>query len=152
MGLCNVLRLAGVTLALAVISATASATPILGGYGPSTQNAIIDNCMGIDNPDQRDTDGDGYGNMCDPDLNNDGAINFLDLGILKSVFFSSNADADLNGDGAVNFLDLGIMKSMFFGAPGPNVIGVDTSVGVPEPGTLLLLLAGIIGLRSTRKS
>jgi len=71
---------------------------------------------------QLDTDDDGFGNICDPDLDNNCAINFLDLGILKSVFFTGDADADLNGDGAVNFIDLGIMKATFFGPPGPSGI------------------------------
>jgi hypothetical protein len=78
-----------------------------------------DNCTLVSNPDQRDTDGDGFGNLCDPDLNNDGVVNFLDLGLLRSVFFSSNADADFNGDGVVNFPDLGVLRLYFFSPPGP---------------------------------
>jgi len=81
-----------------------------------------DNCTLVANPDQRDTNDDGIGNICDADLNDDCDINFLDLGLLKSVFFSADPDADLNGDSAVNFLDLGIMKATFFGPPGPSGI------------------------------
>ena len=79
-----------------------------------------DNCTLKANADQRDSNGDGYGNMCDADLNNDGVVNFGDLAIMKSVFFSNNPDADLNGDGVVNFADLAILKSAFFGSPGPS--------------------------------
>ena len=79
-----------------------------------------DNCSAIPNTDQRDTDGDGYGNICDADLNNDGVVNFGDLGIMRSVFLTSDPDADLNGDGVVNFGDFGIMKSMFLSSPGPS--------------------------------
>lgn len=78
-----------------------------------------DNCTLHVNPDQRDTDGDGYGNRCDPDLDNDGFVNFVDLGLFKGVFFSSDPDADFDGDGSVNFVDLGILKEFFFMAPGP---------------------------------
>jgi hypothetical protein len=80
-----------------------------------------DNCTLVANADQRDTNGDGYGNACDADLNGDGTINFTDLGELKAVFFSAgDVDADFDGDGQVNFADLGIMKTSFFGAPGPS--------------------------------
>ncbi len=79
-----------------------------------------DNCTLTANPDQRDTNGDGFGNLCDADLNDDGTINAVDLGLFKTVFFTSNADADFNGDGVVNVVDLGVMKAMFFGPPGPS--------------------------------
>ena len=39
----------------------------------------VDNCVLVANGPQRDTDGDGIGNYCDPDFNNDGTVNFLDL-------------------------------------------------------------------------
>ncbi len=82
-----------------------------------------DNCTEVANADQRDTDRDGYGNLCDADLNNDGSVDFLDLGLFKAVFFTGDADADLNGDGSVDFLDLGLMKAGFFQAPGPSGLG-----------------------------
>ncbi|MBT8098114.1 MAG: hypothetical protein KJO82_00115, partial [Gammaproteobacteria bacterium] len=79
-----------------------------------------DNCLDIANPMQRDTDDDAYGNLCDPDLNNDGAVNFADLQLFKQRFFSDDPDADLNGDGIVNFTDLQITKAFIFGPPGPS--------------------------------
>ena len=45
-----------------------------------------DNCVLVPNADQRDTNNDGFGNVCDADLDNDGVINFSDLGILKTAF------------------------------------------------------------------
>jgi hypothetical protein len=83
---------------------------------------LCDNCTLLDNDSQRDSDGDGFGNICDADLDNDGSINFIDLGLMKSVFFSNDRDADLNGDGTVNFIDLGHIKSAFFGSPGPGSV------------------------------
>jgi hypothetical protein len=79
-----------------------------------------DNCTLVKNANQRDTNGDGYGNICDPDLNNDGLVNFADLAIMKSHFFNNNPDADLNGDSLVNFGDLSILKSLLFKSPGPS--------------------------------
>jgi YVTN family beta-propeller protein len=86
---------------------------------------VCDNCTLAANASQRDTDGDGYGNMCDADFNENGFINFADLGYMKANFFSTDPDADLNGDGFVNFVDLGLMKEQFFGPPGPS--GVRTT-------------------------
>ena len=39
---------------------------------------------------------------------------------MRQVFFTDDADADFNGDGVVNAIDLGTMKSSFFSAPGPS--------------------------------
>jgi hypothetical protein len=82
--------------------------------------SACDNCTLVANTDQRDTNGDGFGNVCDADLDNDGAINFSDLGIMKGVFFTDDPDADLDGSGSVNFTDLATMKATFFGEPGPS--------------------------------
>ena len=86
-----------------------------------------DNCIEVANPDQRDTHGDGYGNVCDPDLDNDGNVNTADLGLLKGAFFATGPglDADFNGDGVVNSVDLGVMKAYFFGPPGPSGVAIE---------------------------
>ena len=83
-----------------------------------------DNCLLVVNQPQRDTDGDGIGNFCDADLDNNCVINFNDLGILRDVFFTTDPDADFNGDGVVNAGDLAIMRNLFFLPPGPS--------GVPD--------------------
>ncbi|MFK7888698.1 MAG: ThuA domain-containing protein [Gammaproteobacteria bacterium] len=84
------------------------------GVGDST-----DNCTQAANTDQRDSNNDGLGNACDMDLNNDCTVNVVDLGILRSVFFTDDADADSNGDSIVNAVDLGAMRAGFFADPGP---------------------------------
>lgn len=90
-----------------------------------------DNCTDVANADQRDTDADGYGNSCDADLNNDCTVNFIDLGVMASVFFTGDPDADLDGNGTVNFLDLNRLKAQFFGEPGPG-LGVCGACKPPE--------------------
>lgn len=84
-------------------------------------NNDVDNCTNVPNPNQRDTDGDGFGNFCDADLNNDCVVNPVDLGIFRTFFFMmGDLDADFNGDGQVNPQDLGILRSLFFQEPGPG--------------------------------
>jgi len=85
--------------------------------------AIEDNCILEANADQRDTDGDGFGNVCDADFSNDCNVNFADLGILKEAFFQPDTtDTDMDGDGNTNFTDLGTFKAHFFAPPGPSGI------------------------------
>ncbi len=39
---------------------------------------ITDSCVDVPNPDQANLDGDAYGDLCDPDMDNDGVANALD--------------------------------------------------------------------------
>ena len=48
---------------------------------------VLDNCSALHNPNQRDSNGDGFGNACDMDLNNDMVVNAADLGLLRNAFF-----------------------------------------------------------------
>ncbi|MBK6659569.1 MAG: thrombospondin type 3 repeat-containing protein [Proteobacteria bacterium] len=73
----------------------------------------VDNCPTAANADQRDSNGDGHGNFCDADLNNDGFVNLVDLARFKQAFSTTNADADLNGDGRVTVADLARFKQLF---------------------------------------
>ncbi len=80
-----------------------------------------DNCTLEPNPSQLDTNGDGFGNICDADLDNNGIVNPIDLGLFRLEFFMSGPnDADFNGDEIVNPIDLGILKLRFFQPPGPS--------------------------------
>ena len=83
-----------------------------------------DNCTLVVNPNQRDTDSDGYGNLCDADLNNNGSVNTLDFGLFKLSFghTGTGLNADFNGDGRVNTLDFGRFKQMFGKPVGPSGI------------------------------
>ncbi|MEM7083586.1 MAG: trypsin-like peptidase domain-containing protein [Pseudomonadota bacterium] len=83
-------------------------------------NDSADNCTLVANADQTDVDGDGYGNICDPDFNNDNVVNFADVAQFSAVFNTTDTLADLNGDGAVNFLDFAIVSTYFLSPPGPS--------------------------------
>jgi mannan endo-1,4-beta-mannosidase len=47
------------------------------------------------------------------DLNNDGAVNILDLSTLLTDYNTTNAAADINSDGLVNIFDLSILLSHY---------------------------------------
>ena len=87
---------------------------------------LQDNCAAITNPDQRDTDFDGYGNLCDGDFNNDGAVAAADLTAFKRAYQAMqgdpryDAEIDLNGDGAVTAADFSRFHSMYLAPPGPS--------------------------------
>jgi hypothetical protein len=95
----------------------------------------VDNCIEVPNgpliPDaggasQRDTDGDGYGNLCDGDLNNSGFVTTIDYVMLRNLINQSAASspeaaaADLNGSGLVTVTDYLLMRDMLNAPPGPS--------------------------------
>ena len=69
---------------------------------------------------QLDTDGDGFGNLCDGDLNNDNRTNSLDLGLFKARFFTADPDADYNGDGLRELAGSRHLQEPFRQAAGPG--------------------------------
>ena len=96
---------------------------------------VVDNCVNVPNgpltPDagghsQLDSNGDGFGNLCDADLNNSGLVTSADFAILRSVLNQSSgsspvaADADLNGSGTVTTADFAILRAGLNSAPGPS--------------------------------
>lgn len=90
-----------------------------------------DNCPRDPNPDQRDTNRDGFGNRCDPDVDNDGdvdtswgAIYPVDQrGDLEAISLTirngpPDPDHDLDGDGQVDERDLVHAQLWLFRSPG----------------------------------
>jgi FtsP/CotA-like multicopper oxidase with cupredoxin domain len=121
---------APVVVALAVDSATTDTVTSPGslvtvlqvGTNADTDNILDrkDNCLLVSNPNQVDTDNDGFGNACDADLNNDGVVSIRDIPLFKRAYSDANVLADFNGDGRVNVRDIPLLKKMFFSAPGPT--------------------------------
>ena len=86
----------------------------------------IDNCTLVPNPAQIDTNEDGIGNYCDPDVNGDCIVAFIDISTFVARFNSAvgdpmySADYDFDSDGAISFLDYVIMTRLFNLPPGPS--------------------------------
>jgi len=84
-----------------------------------------DNCTLKPNPSQCDSDGDGFGNICDGDMDNNGFTNAFDTPLFRaqlgqpSVPPTYNA-ADLNCNGFVNSFDTPIYRSLLGSPPGPS--------------------------------
>jgi hypothetical protein len=85
-----------------------------------------DNCTSVQNPSQVDADGDGYGNICDADLNNSHLVTATDFNLLRSCLNQPAsasalcAAADMNSTGLVTTTDFNIMRSLLNMAPGPS--------------------------------
>ena len=80
----------------------------------------VDNCTIVRNEDQRDTDGDLYGNICDPDFDNDLVVDRDDAMYIQSVLGTDDPDGDLNGNGIVGRQDVLITRSFLGRPPGPS--------------------------------
>ncbi len=81
----------------------------------------FDNCLFKANGNQRDSDDDGYGSLCDGDLDNDGTVSTPDLVLFRDALFTRNSkDADFDGDGTVSTPDLVLFRQMLFNPPGPS--------------------------------
>jgi hypothetical protein len=89
-----------------------------------------DVCRDLPNPDQRDTDGDGFGNLCDADVDGDGWVtssfgNPEQPGDVERIALTARAltnlpDHDLDGDGLVDRRDVSLAHVMLFQRPGPG--------------------------------
>jgi uncharacterized protein (TIGR03790 family) len=91
-----------------------------------------DDCRNAPNADQRDTDGDGFGNVCDADFDGDGRVTAGwgglppgttgDLDAIERAVASGRYDEnlDLDGDRDVDTDDAGIASLSLFLPPGPS--------------------------------
>jgi hypothetical protein len=83
---------------------------------------VDDNCSEVANTAQDDTDGDGCGNRCDADYNNNGFVNFIDFSQFSAAFgtFDSEKDHTVPMTGPVGFLDFSFFSANFGTVPGPS--------------------------------
>jgi arylsulfatase A-like enzyme len=104
---------------------------------------VEDSCIGEPNSsvsganDQLDVDGDGFGNLCDGDFDDDGVVGFGDFEAMKRAFGSPAGDpdydleVDLTGDGLVAWDDLMPFVRMWGRRPGPSGIACGGALDCP---------------------
>jgi hypothetical protein len=102
-----------------------------GGGGDADGDGYVvseDNCTLIPNPTQCDTDIDGFGNHCDGDFDNNGAVGAVDYSTKFVPDFKKGFDAppldgtDMDCNGAVNAIDFNtrFVPQFKAGKPGPS--------------------------------
>ncbi|MEQ1530373.1 MAG: putative Ig domain-containing protein, partial [Methylococcales bacterium] len=77
-----------------------------------------DNCKKAANVSQLDADHDGFGNICDPDFNQNSVVDPADFSSIKLKLGKVSAIHDLNGNGIVDPADMSILKTYLGKAPG----------------------------------
>ncbi len=86
----------------------------------------LDNCILHSNAAQIDSDGDGCGNRCDSDYDQNGAVGISDFTLWSNALgdkapgppFNAAIDADENG--AIGIGDFAAWSNSFGGPPGPS--------------------------------
>jgi hypothetical protein len=98
-----------------------------------------DNCRLTANPLQQDANADGFGNICDADINNSGTVTTADFGLLRSVlgqaagFNATSAASDMNSSGTVTTADFGLLRARLGTAPGPSGLACAGTPPCPIP-------------------
>jgi len=118
-------------------------------YGVDDDPADPDNPLGIDVE---------LHDLLPGDVNLDGQVSIADLAIMGSAANWGTSDGsatwstgDLNFDGNVSIADLAILgSSANWGNSLPSP-GLGAPAPVPEPGTIVLLLIGLVGLLGVRR-
>jgi hypothetical protein len=99
--------------------------PVPDGDGDGVPDSQ-DNCLDVPNPDQADANGEGYGDACDADYDDDGGVGTADIGILRAAYGTQagepgwNAAVDSDGNGVIGATDVGFFRSRVGIPPGPS--------------------------------
>jgi len=108
------------------LAATAGPTPGGSNNDSDSVENTFDNCYLIANPDQKDFDHDGCGNLCDSDANNDGFVDGSDFTLFKNSYLKGtgqvnyNANFDVTCEGFIDGSDFSVFKNNYLKFPGPS--------------------------------
>lgn len=80
-----------------------------------------DNCVDVYNPEQENVDDDHFGNICDPDLDNDLDVDGRDYALFDRAYYNQDPIADFDSNGRVDDFDFEIFMYYYSRlAPGPS--------------------------------
>jgi len=88
----------------------------------------VDICLGFDDPDQIDTDQDGFGNRCDADYDGDGFVGGSDFLVFRSAFGTNlgeplyDPETDSDGDDSIGSADFLNFRATWHLPPGPSAL------------------------------
>jgi uncharacterized membrane protein len=81
----------------------------------------VDHCLGIANAAQNDADSDGYGNICDTDVDNNCVTGSSDISAVISAFGTpAPTPYDVDDNGVTGSSDISKVISSFGVVPGPS--------------------------------
>jgi len=80
----------------------------------------VDNCTEVANANQRESDGDIYGDACDKDIDNSGLVDIKDFIEEKKLLGSTGPLGDFDESGLVDIADLITVKKALGSVPGPS--------------------------------
>jgi hypothetical protein len=105
------------------LAGTAFAGPGLGDTDSDGWDDVFDNCQTVPNASQLDVDGDGCGNICDGDFNNDGVVDGPDFLDFRGGFLTgASGVTDHDGNGVTEGADFILFRGQFLvGVPGPSL-------------------------------
>jgi hypothetical protein len=85
-----------------------------------------DDCLEVPNRDQLDANGDGYGDACDADYDDDGVVGGSDFNTFRRAFGSEKGypgfepACDHDGSWSIDFGDLAVLRRSLGRPPGPS--------------------------------